>query len=178
MIRHVLCYLLFQFRVVSFVGHTSRSLNDGNAFDLAFQIAWFNALALRIARREPKRTLFLAGHSVGARVVLHMMRALEDAGFGDRVARAWLLFPTVFRIADTPNGRTHTPVLRYFRPLVVGAVAVLSLLPRVAREYLLARHIGSTNPFECEAAAGVLQPHVVRNALFMAKHEMVSRCRP
>lgn len=162
---------------MSYVGHTSKLRNrKGDLFSFDFQLQFFKQYVRAEIAKDRQRCIFLSGHSVGAYVclqILDSLTALDGCGHS-QVKQVFLLCPTVMEIAATPNGFTHTPVLNYLRPVIVGFIAIVSILPRIVREYLLIRHIG-LHPFEVDAAHGVIQVDTVRNCLFMAMHEMVRR---
>jgi len=159
-----------EFRCLSYVGHTSRSLNHGGVFDFPFQIRFCQQYITQVRQQHPKRKLFLAGHSVGARICLHLIEQLERDGAA-LPEHVFLLFPTVFDIARTPNGRIHVPVLRYLRRFTNTIIAPVATLPASLRRYILYRHIG-LHPYEVDAAMGLTQPNTVRNAAEMAHGEM------
>lgn len=102
---------------------------------------------------------------------LQLLASLTPSESEQVVSQVFLLFPTVSEIGTTPNGRTHTPILKYGRPVIVAFMTIVNLLPKTMKEYILFHHIG-LHPYEVEAAHGVLHPHTVRNCLFMAMHEM------
>jgi len=165
-----------ELRVVSYVGHTSVSRNGGRPFPFRAQLAFFSEVLRRAMEEEGKeeRQVFLAGHSVGAYVVLHMLDSLP-AEQRARVAQAFMLMPTIMNIADTPNGFTHVPLLRWCRPLLSGFMgAVATCLPRSLQRYILAHAVGLNAPYEVAAAEALLQspPHAVAACLAMAAEEM------
>lgn len=172
-----------EFRAVSFVGHTSRPLNAGRTFAFNFQLEFMKAVTrLAIEGREDgpapasspeharSRSVFLAGHSVGAYACLQILDALS-ASDAERIKQVFMLFPTISDIAATPNGRTHTPALRFLRPVALGIVGVVSLLPRAVQGFILSRAVGM-HPYEVEAAHGLLHVSTAGCALRMARDEM------
>ena len=185
-----------QFRVVSFVGHTSRSLNDGRTFPFNFQLSFFREVLRRALREDERRVVFLGGHSVGAYTCLQMLDSLSPSSLSSspsnaaalaaaaaaadlaRIKRVFMLFPTISDIASTPNGRTHTPVLEHLRPLVLGVVRLVGLLPSSLARLALVKAVG-LHPYEVEAASALLGaqgqgqgPATVACCLHMARDEM------
>lgn len=157
---------------MSYVGHTESYLNSGSTFSFQFQIAFFRAYMKRLVARQPGRPIFLSGHSVGAYVCLQMLDALPRATATAVVPQTFMLCPTVFDIGATPNGRVHTPVLKYLRPFGLLSIWLLSLLPKSLSDWLIYLNVG-LHPYETEAARSVLQVHTAKNCMYMALHEMV-----
>lgn len=85
----------------------------------------------------PSTRLILVGHSMGSHVILEMLRQLPVA----RVLKAFLLFPTVERMAVSPRGRQLLPVLRRWWWLLVGFAFLVSLLPLSWKQSLLTRFL-------------------------------------
>lgn len=117
--------------------------------------------------RRPDARLFLVGHSIGAHLVLQIMRHVPEAQLGLAV----LLYPTIMHIGSTPNGRRLAPVFRYLRPVAAGAAHALSWLPAPLQERLASRHASSC-PSSVAGVRELLDFGLVSNALWMAKHEM------
>lgn len=52
--------------------------------------------------------LHLVGHSIGCWMILQL---LKNEDFAKRVVKCYLLFPTIERMAETPNGRFLTRIV-------------------------------------------------------------------
>lgn len=123
---------------------------DGDVFGLSGQVE--HKLAFIRTHVPTATSLVLVGHSIGCYVILEMMKRSPDLKVGQRawslpveaadltcsslvcvsslqVAKAVLLFPTIERMAQSPQGRLLTPVLSHFRYLAYLPVFLLSLLP-------------------------------------------------
>lgn len=84
----------------------------------------------------PKSTnLILIGHSIGAHIAIEVMKSLPDV----RVARSFLLFPTIERMAISPNGARLAPKFdsKFFRTALASFVFLTSLLPNSIRERII-----------------------------------------
>lgn len=79
----------------------------------------------------PHSKIILIGHSIGAYVILNL---LKDCQRLTDISKAILLFPTVERMAVSPNGRFVTPSL-YFRWTGIWAAAAFSLLPQSVKKW-------------------------------------------
>lgn len=76
---------------------------------------YFNKIVLQVEfinKYVPKDArLHLIGHSIGSWMILNMMK---DELIAKRVTKSYLLFPTVERMAESPNGRLLCNVVRIF----------------------------------------------------------------
>ncbi|XP_031435729.1 lipid droplet-associated hydrolase isoform X2 [Clupea harengus] len=79
-----------------------------------------------LRKHVPRETrLVLLGHSIGCYIILDMMQ--RDPGL--KVLKSVLLFPTIERMAVTPQGKVMTPVLCHLRYATYVPIFLLSLLP-------------------------------------------------
>ncbi|XP_077668595.1 lipid droplet-associated hydrolase isoform X1 [Eretmochelys imbricata] len=69
--------------------------------------------------------LVLIGHSIGCYITLEMMKRASEL----QVLRSVLLFPTIERMAQSPQGKLLTPVLCKLRYILYMPVYLLSFLP-------------------------------------------------
>lgn len=84
----------------------------------------------------PKSTnLILIGHSIGAHIAIEIMKSLPDA----RITRSFLLFPTIERMAISPNGIRLTPKFasKFHRTALASVCFLASLLPNSILERLV-----------------------------------------
>ena len=66
-----------------------------------------------------------------------MLLQMRDKLAEDRVKRVILLFPTIERMAETPNGIRQAPLFSTLRPLFIAICWLLSLLPLSLKTFLL-----------------------------------------
>ena len=123
------------------------------------------------------------GHSIGCYVILQLLDRL-DAKLKSRVKKAVLLFPTVERMSETPNGRVFTFLTRneWFLRLLYFLVFLVTCLPSFIREPLIDRlYLKKNNSTRdmalCDNMASVLSQMTrafscVRSVLFMGRDEM------
>uniref|UniRef100_A0A3B3IF61 Lipid droplet-associated hydrolase n=1 Tax=Oryzias latipes TaxID=8090 RepID=A0A3B3IF61_ORYLA len=78
-------------------------------------------------------SLVLVGHSIGCYIILEMMRRNPEL----KVLKAVMLFPTIERMAESPQGRRMTPLLCQMRYLAYLPVFLLSLLPDILKAALI-----------------------------------------
>jgi len=69
--------------------------------------------------------LHFIGHSIGAKICVELVKRYRSK----HNAAAYLLFPTLERMAQTPSGRKLWPILGPLRKLVVFAASLLHRLP-------------------------------------------------
>ncbi|KAA0711243.1 Lipid droplet-associated hydrolase [Triplophysa tibetana] len=79
-----------------------------------------------LRKHVPQETLLLLiGHSIGCYIILEMMKRDPEL----KVLKAVMLFPTIERMACSPQGKVLTPVLCRLRYAVYLPIFLLSLLP-------------------------------------------------
>ncbi|XP_065828879.1 lipid droplet-associated hydrolase-like [Oscarella lobularis] len=81
---------------------------------------------------DSKSKLILIGHSVGAYLVLQTLRHIDI----DRVTNVILLFPTVERMLESPNGQRQHVFFKKHAWLPIGFAKFMSLLPNFVRRQL------------------------------------------
>ncbi|XP_013869173.1 lipid droplet-associated hydrolase isoform X2 [Austrofundulus limnaeus] len=125
-----------------------------------------------VRKHVPRETgLVLVGHSIGCYIILEMMKRDPEL----KVLKAVLLFPTIERMAQTPQGKVMTPVLCQMRYLAYLPVFLLSLLPDSLRA-LLARlalsGVSSLDGCIVPACVELLSGDCAANAIYMGGQEM------
>ena len=125
--------------------------------------------------------LILIGHSIGSYMLLQMLERLRD-----RYERAFLLFPTIERMAESEAGQHFQrwyPLVRYLLPFLCWFIHFL--LPRTSWKRKVVAWYFAQSPEEDRAILvdtvvnDLLQPRTMKNILSMAKEEMsVVRQRP
>ncbi|XP_045919655.1 lipid droplet-associated hydrolase isoform X3 [Micropterus dolomieu] len=79
-----------------------------------------------LRKHVPRETsLVLVGHSIGCYIILEMMKRNPEL----KIIKAVMLFPTIERMAQTPQGKVMTPVLCHMRYVAYLPLFLLSLLP-------------------------------------------------
>ncbi|XP_027856785.1 lipid droplet-associated hydrolase isoform X1 [Xiphophorus couchianus] len=125
-----------------------------------------------IRDRVPRGTrLVLVGHSIGCYMILEMMRRSPEL----EVLKAVLLFPTIERMAQSPQGKVMTPVLCQLRYLAYLPLFLLSLLPqRVAALLvrLLLRGLPALDPCVLRPALQMFSGDCAVNSMYLGGQEM------
>ena len=95
------------------------------------------------------------------------------------VTKCYLLFPTIERLAQTPNGQFFTPLLKYFRWIIPLITLPLIFLPYSVKQFLVQRYFGDGQIPKCavEATVKLLTPSSCRNCIHLANIEMHSVCK-
>ncbi|XP_027732827.1 lipid droplet-associated hydrolase-like [Vombatus ursinus] len=145
-----------------------RKLDD--AFGLEGQVE--HKLAFLRRRVPASLKLVLISHSVGSYVLLEMMKRAPQLP----VLRSLLLFPTIEKIAKTPNGRVATPLLCWLRyalyvPIYIG----LSLLPARVQAILASlvlRRLKIENAVTSRHVMNSLNMDCIANILYLGSQEM------
>uniref|UniRef100_A0A672Y852 Lipid droplet-associated hydrolase n=1 Tax=Sphaeramia orbicularis TaxID=375764 RepID=A0A672Y852_9TELE len=111
-----------------------------------------------LRKHVPRETsLVLVGHSIGCYIILDMMKRDPEL----KVLKAVMLFPTIERMALSPQGRVMTPVLCHMRYVAYLPLFLLSLLPERLKSSLIKLVLGEF----------LLQPSCP-NAMYMGGQEM------
>ncbi|KAM6912942.1 lipid droplet-associated hydrolase [Xenentodon cancila] len=125
-----------------------------------------------IRKRVPRETsLVLVGHSIGCYMILEMMRRNPEL----RVVRAIMLFPTIERMAQTPQGKVMTPVLCQLRYLAYLPVFLLSLLPECVQAALIKlmfSGIPSLDQCTIQPTVELLSGDCAANSMYLGGQEM------
>ncbi|XP_036608557.1 lipid droplet-associated hydrolase [Trichosurus vulpecula] len=147
-----------------------RKLDD--VFGLAGQVE--HKLAFLRRRVPATLKLVLMGHSVGSYILLEMMKQAPQLP----VLRAFLLFPTIEKIAKTPNGQVATPLLCWLRyALYVPIYIILNLLPTKVFTVVVSRilqRLKMKNEIISRRVMNSLNMNCIANALYMGSQEMLT----
>lgn len=117
---------------------------------------------------NPSAQLVLSGHSVGAYMVIEVIRELPP----ERVKAGHLLFPTVEHIGSTANGKALGPVFRFAKSLAWLGTGLIACLPKGLQKSLVKAFVKDTSAEGVDAVLTLLHPQVTYNALYLAMHEM------
>ena len=161
--------------VVSHAGHSPgiakqpRDEQGRDWYSLEDQIA--HKLAFIHERVPHKTSLYLVGHSIGCYMILKMLPHLTQS----RVRKMFFLFPTIEKMALTPNGIAQRPLFTTLRSCFTGAVWLLSGVPEVVKRLLLRQWFHASPPDHvdhmCRAVMNI-DSRSIYNILSMAEQEM------
>ncbi len=90
--------------------------------------------------------LHLIGHSIGSKICIELLTRFTESG-DHRQAYAYLLFPTLERMAQTPNGQRMWPILGPLRKPLVLAVSLIYRLPESWLTALIRWFLGRHAPY-------------------------------
>ncbi|KAM9156026.1 lipid droplet-associated hydrolase isoform 4-T4 [Pangshura tecta] len=116
--------------------------------------------------------LVLIGHSIGCYITLEMMKRASEF----QVLRSVLLFPTIERMAQSPQGKLLTPVLCKLRYILYMPVYLLSFLPERVKTSMVRFVLrGLKYPDEASivTSLNLFSVDCVANVLYMASQEMM-----
>ncbi|XP_053565614.1 lipid droplet-associated hydrolase [Bombina bombina] len=116
--------------------------------------------------------LVLIGHSIGCYIILEMMKATKDI----KVVQSILLFPTIERMSQTPQGKIMTPFLCSLRYIVYMPLFLLSFLPESLKAAVVRFAmwgIKSVDESSLTAALDLFRIECTANAMYMGSQEMV-----
>ncbi|XP_064364430.1 lipid droplet-associated hydrolase isoform X1 [Dromaius novaehollandiae] len=116
--------------------------------------------------------LVLIAHSIGCYITLEMMKRAS----GLQVLRSVLLFPTIERIAQSPQGKLMTPLLCRLRYILYMPVYLLSFLPEGVKASLVRfalRGMKSCDESSVTTSVNLFSVDCIANILYMASQEMM-----
>ncbi|KAK3637996.1 hypothetical protein LTR56_013396 [Elasticomyces elasticus] len=156
-------------------------------YDLAQQIEHHTSQLLMMASKLSHERngaivpIVLIGHSIGTYMCLEIISRWQVKAAESRapmeIVGGICLFPTVVDIAKSPTGRTVAPFLALPYSTVIAhyLVKIVFLLVPVFVLTLLVRLItGMESPAAKTTAQFLKSKHGVRQALYLAKHEMTT----
>uniref|UniRef100_UPI00398F44C8 lipid droplet-associated hydrolase isoform X2 n=1 Tax=Pristiophorus japonicus TaxID=55135 RepID=UPI00398F44C8 len=116
--------------------------------------------------------LVLIGHSIGCHMILEIMKREPEL----QVLKAVLLFPTIERMAESPQGKLMTPVLCKLRFLMYVPIYFLSFLPESVKASLVRwalQGLHSLDEATVSASLNLFSVDCAANAMYMGSQEMV-----
>lgn len=115
--------------------------------------------------------IILIGHSIGAKMILEI---LKNSDVRSRVLKAYLLFPTIERMAESPNGKLMTRVVKHIVPLILFLVWIFTFFPILVKKFLLSVHfmLRSISTCHVKPTMKLMNPTVLGNVFFLAMDEM------
>ncbi|XP_062324749.1 lipid droplet-associated hydrolase [Osmerus eperlanus] len=120
----------------------------------------------------PRATqLVLIGHSIGCYIILEMIKRDPEL----QVVKSVLLFPTIERMAQTPQGKVMTPVLCHLRYITYLPIFLLSLLPETLKAAIVKLIFGGLRSLDhtvIPATVSLFSVDCAANAMYMGGQEM------
>ncbi|KAM6221959.1 lipid droplet-associated hydrolase [Rhynchocyon petersi] len=114
--------------------------------------------------------LVLIGHSVGCYISLQMLKCAPELP----VIRSVMLFPTIERISESPNGRFATPLLCWFRYVLYAfGYLLLKPIPEQIKLWIIKISLRVTNTADDCLCLSVLDPFCLANAAYLGSQEMI-----
>uniref|UniRef100_A0A4W3JBH0 Lipid droplet-associated hydrolase n=1 Tax=Callorhinchus milii TaxID=7868 RepID=A0A4W3JBH0_CALMI len=116
--------------------------------------------------------IVLIGHSIGCYIILEMMKREPQL----QVLKAVLLFPTIERMAESPQGKLMTPVLCKLRFMMYVPIYFLSFLPESVKTSLVRwalQGLQSLDEGSVSASLNLFSVDCVANAMYLGSQEMV-----
>ena len=120
----------------------------------------------------PKSKIILIGHSIGAYIILHLLKNCNRA---TDVTKSLLLFPTIEKMAISPSGRYVTPIVAYFKWFAIATVTAFSCLPEFVKKELVQWWLSNRKNLMLSSVDSLLKlltPRSVNCCLTMAHDEM------
>ncbi|XP_011502177.1 PREDICTED: UPF0554 protein C2orf43 homolog [Ceratosolen solmsi marchali] len=121
----------------------------------------------------PNTKIHLIGHSIGSWFVLNL---LKDNDIATRVVKCYLLFPTIERMVESPNGWFLTNVILRITPIIIFLSWIFTMLPNFLQEYLVkvfGLFYGYSTPSIVDAVLQTIHPMSLKRIFLLAKQEMI-----
>ncbi|XP_039605719.1 lipid droplet-associated hydrolase [Polypterus senegalus] len=141
-----------------------------DVFGLNGQVEHKLAFLKQYVPREVK--LVLVGHSIGCYIILEIMK--RDPLL--QVLKSVLLFPTIERMAQSPQGKLMTPMLCRLRYAMYVPIYLLSFLPervKASMVRLLLHRLQTLDESCVSATINLFSVDCTANAMYMGSQEMV-----
>ncbi|KFU93187.1 UPF0554 protein C2orf43 [Chaetura pelagica] len=116
--------------------------------------------------------LVLIAHSIGCYITLEMMKRASEL----QVLRSVLLFPTIERLAQSPQGKLMTPLLCKLRYILYMPVYLLSFLPEGVKASLVRfalRGMKTCDESSITTSINLFSVDCIANILYLASQEMI-----
>jgi hypothetical protein len=156
--------------VLGHSGHSSATATRAHPpWTLAQQLAHKRDAVVALLADEPGARLVLAGHSVGAWMVVELLR---EPAIRAAVLRCLLLFPTLSDIGASRNGVRLTPVFRHLRGAAWLLMAGIAALPPPLLTLALRVLASPKDDAALACLRPVVHPDAIVSAFTMAHHEM------
>ncbi|XP_036336935.1 lipid droplet-associated hydrolase [Rhagoletis pomonella] len=129
-----------------------------------------------IQRFVPANTkIHLIGHSIGAWMVIQL---LEEQTIRDRVKKCYLLFPTLERMLDSPNGWNFTKIGVPLYTTVGFLIPLFNRLPKALQIFGIQLYFWLLNipKTVLNTALEYSKAPVMEKVIFLAKDEMARVC--
>ncbi|XP_026551135.1 lipid droplet-associated hydrolase isoform X2 [Pseudonaja textilis] len=117
--------------------------------------------------------LVLIGHSIGSYFVLEIMKHSPEL----EILRSILLFPTIERMAESPQGRLLTPLLCQLRYILYIPIYLATLLPERVKSFLVRFALNQqkwNDQTLVTTITNLLNMDCIANIMYLASQEMRS----
>ncbi|VDD89500.1 unnamed protein product [Enterobius vermicularis] len=119
--------------------------------------------------------IVLVGHSIGSYIALKLLPLLINDGF--TVLKVFGLFPTIERMASSPNGKFMYPMLvklRNYDSYLKFCGGSIDYLPKWLKKFFCGVYFSHSETPSCipEAATELMDINVIRNIVYMGADEL------
>lgn len=136
---------------ISHTGHLyHEKVNDWQPVDVKTQINdKIKYLEEYLFKEYPDTNIILIGHSIGCYIILEILSLIRK-DLKSKIKKSMLLFPTIERMSQTPNGKVLTFFTRFFMWLIYFVSYLITLFPEWLQKSLInigftQRHSNSQN---------------------------------
>jgi len=158
---------------IEHMGHTDRKLEGENILfsnqqQIESKIAFFDMLKAKPEYAHPDTKFYLIGHSLGAYMILRLFEERPNSG----ITKAFLLFPAIHEIEQTPRGISSFRFIKYGfeRKFVSLLTKGLDFMPTSLKQ-TLAKTFAGQNDSESEVTAELLSSQALSNVIHLTQYE-------
>lgn len=117
--------------------------------------------------------IHLIGHSIGAWMILELLKIPE---INERIQKCYMLFPTLEKMVESPNGKRFTNFCIPFLKVILLLLRLLYKIPLFIKIFIIYVYFwfSSIPNFYIGTAVKYSKPAVIERAIFLANDEMAT----
>ncbi|XP_052759076.1 lipid droplet-associated hydrolase [Galleria mellonella] len=144
--------------------------SSDNLYNLKGQVA--QKLDLINNHIDKKSKIHLIGHSIGAWLIIELLE--KDPNLISRVSSVTLLFPTLQKMVESPNGKQFVKYVKTFHSLIIMLLTLLNYLPVLVKTLLVDIYLKSNSlpSHYSDRILKCLNPNTMDKVIYLAIDEM------
>ena len=140
---------------ISHTGHAQAKKEDCVSHPSVIECGLENQILHKIEYLQkevlPKcENVILIGHSIGCYIILQILHRMQKESSYHSIRKGILLFPTIEKMKETPQGKRLTPLVTNARWLFMFVVGILRFLPSSTISWLIGIITKVASNFFCD----------------------------